>query len=212
MGKRTEKLSFANVMSVAAVFIALGGTAVAVGGLGKNSVGAKQIKSGAVRSGEVKDLSLKPDDFAKGALPAGPQGEKGESGAQGQPGTPGIPATKIYAFVRTGACCGAGLPPLNPPKLSNAHGITAAAVAGSGQYEVTIDLGQIPSGKLSDCVPMASNASADAAHPLAGQIGVGRPSGIPSNKLLVTFRNSAGNLADLSSGGGAHGFSIALFC
>jgi hypothetical protein len=214
MGRLREKLKFANVMSVIAVFIALGGTAIAVG-LGKDTVGARQIKSGAVRSDEVKDFSLKADDFAKGALPAGRQGEKGEPGAQGQPGTPGtpgIPATKIYAFVRTGDCCGGGLPPLNPPQLMNAHGITEAAVAGTGKYEVTVDLGQIPSGKLFDCVPMVSNVSADAAWPLAGEISVGRPSGIPVDKLLVFFRNSAGNFIDLNNGGGSPGFSIALFC
>jgi hypothetical protein len=214
MGRLSEKLTFANVMSVVAVFIALGGSAVAFTKLPKDSVGARQIKSGAVRSDEVKDFSLKADDFAKGALPAGRQGEKGEPGAQGQPGTPGAPgapATKIYAFVRTGGCCG-GAPPLDPPQLMNAHGITAAAVAGTGQYEVTVDLSQIPSGKLFDCVPMVSNVSADAAYPLAGEIGVGHPSGIPSNKLMVFFRNSAGTLTNLENGGGSPGFSIALFC
>ena len=37
-----------------ALFIALGGTSVAAVGLAKNSVGAKQIKPGAVRSEEVQ--------------------------------------------------------------------------------------------------------------------------------------------------------------
>lgn len=49
----TRHLSFANVMSVVAVFIALGGTAFAFA-LGKNSVGAKQIKPNAVSASELK--------------------------------------------------------------------------------------------------------------------------------------------------------------
>jgi hypothetical protein len=208
-----KNLTFANGMSVLAVFIALGGTAVAVG-LGKDTVGSKQIKTGAVRSLEVQDFSLKANDFAKGTIPAvqsGPIGPQGSQGPQGPAGLPGTPATKIFAFVRTGGCCG-GAPPLNPPQLRNAHGITAAAVAGTGQYEVTVDLGQIPSGSLFDCVPIVSNVSADAAYPMAGEISVGHPSGIPANKLLVFFRNSAGTLTNLNNGGGSPGFSIALFC
>jgi hypothetical protein len=54
MRRLTGKLTFANVMAVTAVFIALGGTAIAVTQLPKDSVGAKQIKAGAVRSTEVK--------------------------------------------------------------------------------------------------------------------------------------------------------------
>ena len=214
MGRWREKLSFANVMSVVAVFIALGGTAVAVTQLPKDSVGAKQLKKDAVRSPDVKDFSLQADDFAKGTLLKGEKGDKGEQGPAGQPGTPGAPgtpATRLFAFVRTGGCCG-GAPPLDPPQIRNSHGITAAEVAGTGQYEVTVDLSQIPSGSMFDCVPFVSNVSADAAFPVAGEISVGHPSGIPSNKLLVLFRNSAGTLANLHNGGGSPGFSIALFC
>ena len=47
MQEETEvrpKLSFANVMSVLALFVALGGTAFAASQLGKNTVGTKQLK------------------------------------------------------------------------------------------------------------------------------------------------------------------------
>jgi hypothetical protein len=210
------RVSFANVMSLIAVFIALGGTAVAInGGLPKNSVGAKQIKAGAVRSSEVKDGSLQSSDFAKGVLQAGPKGEpgpKGDQGPRGEPGAAGEPATKLFAFVRTGGCCG-GAPALDPPVIQNGHGITAAAIAGTGEYEVTVDTKQIPGGGgLDSCVPMVSLGSSDAAFPLKGEISVGHPSGIPADKLLVLYRESAGNLAELNSGGGSQGFGIALFC
>jgi hypothetical protein len=212
MGRLREKLTFANVMSVVAVFIALGGTAIAVTKLPKDSVGAKQIKPGAVRSPEVKDFSLLADDFAKGTLLKGDKGEQGPAGQPGTPGVPGTPATQIYAFVRTGDCCGGAKPPLDPPKLVNAHGVTAASLAGTGQYEVTFDTGLLPGGSVNKCVPIASEGSQDAAYPLAGYISVTHPGGIPQDKLLVLFRDKTGALAHLNTGGGSDGFSIALFC
>ena len=47
-------LSFANAISLIALFVALGGTSVAAVTLTKNSVGAKQIKKNAVRASEIK--------------------------------------------------------------------------------------------------------------------------------------------------------------
>jgi hypothetical protein len=214
MRRLAKKLTFANVMSATAVFIALGGSAVAVTQLPENSVGAKQIKAGAVRSAEVKDFSLQANDFAKGTLLKGDKGEKGEQGPAGQPGVPGnpgTPATRIYAFVRTGACCG-GEPPLNPPQIINGHGVTAAKIDGTGQYEVTFDTSLLPSGSVTNCVPLVSEGSQDAAFPIAGEISIGHPNGIPADSLLVLFRDSTGALTALNSGGGSDGFSIALIC
>ncbi len=54
----SSRLSYANVMSTVAVFLALGGAAYAVVSLPKNSVGANQIKPNAVSSSKVKDRSL----------------------------------------------------------------------------------------------------------------------------------------------------------
>jgi hypothetical protein len=217
MKRLAKKLTFANVMSATAVFIALGGSAIAVTQLPEDSVGARQIKAGAVRSAEVKDFSLQANDFAKGTLLKGDKGDKGEQGPAGQtgspgsPGTPGAPATRIYAFVRTGGCCG-GAPALNPPQIINGHGVTAAKIDGTGQYEVTFDTSLLPSGNVTNCVPLVSEGSQDAAFPIDGEISVGHPGGIPTGSLLVLFRNSAGALKELNSGGGSDGFSIALFC
>jgi hypothetical protein len=211
MKQLTKKLTFANAMSVTAVFIALGGSAIAVTQLPKDSVGARQIKDGAVRSAEVKDFSLGANDFAKETLLKGDKGEQGPAGPPGTPGTPGAPATRIYAFVRTGGCCG-GAPALNPPQISNGHGVTAAKIDGTGQYKVTFDTSLLPSGNVTNCVPLVSEGSQDAAFPIDGEISVGHPGGIPTDSLLVLFRNSAGTLKELNSGGGSDGFSIALFC
>jgi hypothetical protein len=55
-------LSFANVVSVLALFVALGGTAWGVAHLPKNSVGSKQIRNGAVKK---VDLHKKAVTYAK---------------------------------------------------------------------------------------------------------------------------------------------------
>jgi len=102
-----SRATFANLVSVVALFLALGGSAYAVT-IAKNSVGARQIKknavaaseirSGAVRSAEVKDSSLLGKDFAPGELPAGPKGEAGPSGATGATGATGSAGPKGDSF------------------------------------------------------------------------------------------------------------------
>ena len=59
------------VISVMALFVALGGASYAAIKLPKNSVGAAQIKKNAVTSAKVKDRSLLAKDFKAGQIPAG---------------------------------------------------------------------------------------------------------------------------------------------
>lgn len=85
------RLTYANVMATIAVFIALGGTSYAALKLPRNSVGAEQIKSGAVRSAEIKDRSIRTSDLATSARASlrgqiGPQGPTGATGPQGPSG------------------------------------------------------------------------------------------------------------------------------
>jgi hypothetical protein len=89
-----ERLTFANVMSLIAVFIALGGTSYAVTQLPRNSVGNKQLKRGAVTSSKVRNGSLAVRDLssrARGSLrgPTGPQGPRGSQGPRGRTGARG---------------------------------------------------------------------------------------------------------------------------
>ena len=217
MKRLAGKLTFANVMSVIAVFIALGGAAVAATQLPSNSVGTKQIKANAVTSAKVKDFSLQAKDFAKGTLLKGEKGDKGDKGEQGPagqpgtPGTPGAPATRIYAFVRTGGCCEAA-PPLDPPQIINGHGVTGAKIISTGQYEISFDTSLLPGGTVENCVPIASLGSSDAGASVQGGITFMRAPGFPGDKLIGFFRNSAGTPVELSTGGGSDGFSIALLC
>ncbi|HET7120282.1 MAG TPA: hypothetical protein VFI17_03400 [Solirubrobacterales bacterium] len=86
MKKLEGKLTFSNVIACIALFVALGGAAVAATSLPKNSVGTRQLKKAAVTSAKVKDGSLKGVDFAPGQLPAGKAGERGLPGSPGERG------------------------------------------------------------------------------------------------------------------------------
>lgn len=68
MRSLTRHLSFANVMSVIAVFIALGGSAIAVQVAKKNSVNSKSIRNNAVRSADLGNGQVKAVDIRDGGV------------------------------------------------------------------------------------------------------------------------------------------------
>jgi hypothetical protein len=107
-----KHLTYANVMSSLAVFLMLGsGAAIAAGGLGKNTVGSKQLKKNAVTAVKVKDGSLLGADFAAGQLPAGATGPAGAKGATGAAGPAGVvgPNSVTSASVLDDTAPGGGL-------------------------------------------------------------------------------------------------------
>jgi hypothetical protein len=63
-------LSFANAISLIALFVALGGTSIAAVSLSKNSVGAKQIKKNAVGASEIKKNAVRAAEIARNAVGA----------------------------------------------------------------------------------------------------------------------------------------------
>ena len=71
-----RSLSFANVISVAALFVALGGSAYAVTQLDKNSVKSKHIVDGQVRSPDVEDNGLTGVDVDESTLGSVPFAEE----------------------------------------------------------------------------------------------------------------------------------------
>ena len=91
----TRRLTYANVMSTVAVFIALGGTSVAAVQLTKNSVKSRHIARNAVDSNKVKDGSLRAKDFRRGELKAGPAGPQGPAGPAGPAGPPALARSSI---------------------------------------------------------------------------------------------------------------------
>src|SRR3954464_14453563 len=90
---------FTSTIALLALFVALGGTTYAALKLPKNSVGSKQIKKNAVRSGKVKNGSLLKKDFRAGQLPRGRRGLPGTNGQDGQDGAPGAPGEAV-GFAR----------------------------------------------------------------------------------------------------------------
>jgi hypothetical protein len=83
-----DRLTYANVMSTIAVFVALGGTSYAltlpsnsVGRtqLKRDSVGRSEIRRAAVRSTEIRDRSMRLRDFS-------PKARRALKGQQGPPG------------------------------------------------------------------------------------------------------------------------------
>ncbi len=86
-----RRLTYANVVSTACLFVLLGGAAYASGVLSKNSVGPRQLRKNAVTSAKVKDASLLAQDFKAGQLPAGPAGPAGKDGAPG--------SARAYGYV-----------------------------------------------------------------------------------------------------------------
>ena len=63
-----RRLSFANLMSVIAVFIALGGSSYAISKLPKNSVGKKQLKANAVTTAKIKKSAVSKAKIKDGAV------------------------------------------------------------------------------------------------------------------------------------------------
>src|SRR3954453_203853 len=109
-----SKLSFANVTSCLALFIALGGTSYAVTSLPRNSVGSSQLrsksvgsselKSSAVTSRTIKNRSISTSDMSTSAR-ASLRGTPGPAGPAGPTGPAGV---SLRAAVPSGGTVAAG--------------------------------------------------------------------------------------------------------
>jgi hypothetical protein len=79
-----------NLLGILAIFIALGGTAVAAT-VAKDTVTSKSIKNGQIKGVDVKDDGLTATDIDEGTLEGirGPQGEPGADGPRGATGDQG---------------------------------------------------------------------------------------------------------------------------
>jgi hypothetical protein len=107
-----SRLSFSNVVSAIALFVALGGSAYAAGVLPANSVGRTQLQANAVTGSKIAANSigrseLKPESVTSSELSLGSVGlhaldptlraqlaHAGVTGPQGAPGAPGAPGDK----------------------------------------------------------------------------------------------------------------------
>ncbi len=110
-----QRLTYANVAATIALVLALGGTSYAAFMLPRDSVGSKQIRTGAVNSRHVSNRSLRIVDF----------GSKTRRALRGPRGRAGAPAVKFFAVVAAGGDL------LRGNATSGEH-----TVGGSGEYTV----------------------------------------------------------------------------
>jgi hypothetical protein len=100
MSHLRSRLTFANVVSLLALFVALSGSATAAilvtgKNVKNNSLTGLDIKNNSLGSADIKDGNLLLKDFKPGQLvagapgPAGPQGPKGDAGTKGDKGDKG---------------------------------------------------------------------------------------------------------------------------
>ena len=135
MSSLRSRLTFANTVSLIALFVALGGTSYAAftvtGKHVKNSsLTGKDLKNSSVTGADVKNRSLSGGDFKRGQLPAGPQGARGRTGPRGLTGAAG--SARAYGEVSaTGVLT----------RSKNIAGITK--LAGQGRYCINTTFGAV---------------------------------------------------------------------
>jgi hypothetical protein len=197
-----------NVLGLIALFIALGGVAYAAG-LPKNSVTSKQIKAGAVKTGElannavtspkVANGSLQSDDFAAGQIPHGPPG------APGTPGAPGQDATNLFAYVRDPGS-GVGQDAVIQYGKGATSVVEPQPASNDGFYHVTFNR------SLENCVAQAQTGVGD---PVGGTYLPGGDS-IAWVGLALDPGNNPNTLRVITSypgfGAGDASFQITVFC
>ena len=127
----------AMVVSFVALSVALSGTAYAVNQLPARSVGAKQLKNGAVTSIKVKDGSLRTKDFAAGQLPKGPEGPRGPAGPEGSRGPAGNSGTSQSAGAWTTRTPGYRIPALTNDRFVEMFSLTQFADRSTGRLRLT---------------------------------------------------------------------------
>ncbi len=180
MRRIADHLTYANVMSTFAAFVALGGVSYAAVTLPKNSVGNTQLKKNAVTSAKIKNGTIQAPDLAPGLLgggagPAGPQGATGPAGVDGKPGVDGkvgatgpaglqgiqgVAGPTGPAGPSTGPAGGAlaGTYP-NPTLASGA--VTSAAFAAGAVNEAALGGSAVTNGKLAPNAVTTSKVADD---------------------------------------------------
>jgi hypothetical protein len=161
-GRARKGISYANVVSTLALFIALGGVSYAAVKLPAHSVGTRQLRDNAVNGEKVRNHSLTALDIV-GGLPRGPKGDTGATGAtgpggaagaqgpKGDPGAPGAPGDDGApgAPGAPGTPGDDGAP--GPSGVVSTHGFTGSIgdITGTGNYQfvggtnaVTVTAGQ----------------------------------------------------------------------
>ena len=124
--KLRSHLSFANVVAMIALFVALSGTSYAVSKIGpkdirKNAVRAKHIKKSQVRSKQIKNRSVRASDLAPGVIGTTLQSSAGQ--ARRDAGPTGVASSQNFTTVATLGGLEAGSYVLLAKTNQSAHGV-----------------------------------------------------------------------------------------
>jgi hypothetical protein len=136
------RLTYANVIASLALFVALGGVAVAAG-LPKHSVGAKQLKKGAVTAAAIKKGAVTSGKLAPKSVVAGKLGPNAVG--PGNIGNGSISSAKILAGAVIASSIKNGVITTN--KLANAN-VTTAKIADANVTTAKLANGAVTSAKL----------------------------------------------------------------
>jgi hypothetical protein len=189
MGRALARYVARHHVALLALFVALGGTAVAASNalVPKNSVGSAQVINGSLQKSDISSGAVRALKGNQG--PRGPQGATGQTGAQGPAGAPGAPGTsgtKLFAHVKSDGT-------LSPVAL----GATSVAHPTTGSYTVSFDQ------SLLGCVAVA-------------QVGFvqGVTGSYTSDTLASTVVHTSDVLVQLVRGGSAidGNFNLIVFC
>jgi hypothetical protein len=198
-----SRLTFANVTSAMALFVALGGSSyAALTVTGKNvkdsSLTGADIKNSSLGTRDIKNRSLLGKDFKAGQLPAGPQGPQGPrglQGTQGPQGPQGDPGPRgpsdlysTYVPARIASTSGGDvLDNLTPPDgdymwFGNAHVQNSTPAPVTVECEIAASL-LVPPDGAADWTSLTVPAGGSADVVLAGPSHVPPP--IPVNRGLM---------------------------
>jgi len=143
MKSRLPKLNYSNVIATMALFIALGGVAVAAG-LPKNSVGSKQLKRGAVNAAKLKRGAVTSGKLAPKSVVAGKLGQNAV--LPGNIGNGAITTAKIGAGAVIASSIKNGVITTN--KLNN-KAVTTDKLAANAVTSPILANGSVTPSKLS---------------------------------------------------------------
>ena len=142
MRRFLPRLTYANVIASLALFIALGGAAVAAG-LPKGSVGANQLKNGAVTGKAIRKQAITSGKIAPKAVVAGKLGPNAV--LPGNLGAGIIDSSKISAGAVTAEKIKNNV--VTGPKINNAA-VTSQKIAANGVATVNIAEGAVTGPKI----------------------------------------------------------------
>jgi len=139
-----QRLTYSNVIATMALFIALGGVAVAAG-LPKNSVGPKQLKRGAVTTPKIRKKAVTSAKLATGAVTIGKLGPN--SVGPSNIGNGAITSAKLGPSSVLASAIKNGVVTTN--KLSS-EAVTTPKLANEAVTTAKLGKGSVTAAKLSD--------------------------------------------------------------